>query len=110
VLDYVTRAIWDKGASLQGRELKLSGFVSPGKDGRAYLTRIVLSCCAADGRPLKVALSGAVPDGLAVDSWVEVVGTFDPAVDKDPASQEVVPYLRVTELRQIPAPKQPYEA
>lgn len=110
VVDYVTRAIWDKGASLKGRQVSLTGFVTPGPDGRIYLTRIALSCCAADGRPLKVALRGDVPGGLPADTWITVVGEYHPHTEKDPANEGTITSLQVTRLDQVPPPKQPYES
>jgi uncharacterized repeat protein (TIGR03943 family) len=109
VVEYFTRAVWDKGASMKGRDVKLTGFISPRPDGGVYLTRIMLSCCAADGRPIKVGLSGDQADGLKADTWVEVVGQYDPKSDVDAASKQQIPYLNVSSVRPIKTPKQPYE-
>ena len=109
VVEYFTRAVWDKGASMKDRDVKLTGFISPRPDGGVYLTRIMLSCCAADGRPIKVGLSGDQAAGLKADTWVEVVGRYDPKTDKDAASQQQIPYLTVGSVTPIKAPKQPYE-
>ena len=109
VLDYATRAIWEKGASLKGRRVSLTGFVTPGKGGRVYLTRIILTCCAADGRPLKVALAGDLPGRLRSDTWITVIGRYDPKEEEDPASGESIPYLKISQLDVIAAPKEPYE-
>ncbi|HEU4422372.1 MAG TPA: TIGR03943 family protein, partial [Pilimelia sp.] len=54
VLDYASRAYFDKGVSLQGRTVELTGFVAKGPEDDQVLARIILSCCAADGRPIKV--------------------------------------------------------
>ncbi|GAA3387878.1 TIGR03943 family putative permease subunit [Cryptosporangium minutisporangium] len=110
VLDYVTRAIWENGASLRGREARLTGFVTVGPDGTAYLTRIVLSCCAADGRPLKVALAGVQPATLERDAWITVVGGYDPARRTDPVSREAVPTIAVRTLTRIEPPAEPYDS
>src|SRR5439155_12237358 len=58
VNDYAGRAVYDHGRSLGGRRVTITGFVAAGPDGVTYLIRMVLSCCAADAQPVKVALSG----------------------------------------------------
>lgn len=110
VLDYATRAVWENGVSMQGRTIKLSGFLSERPGGGLYLTRIILTCCAADGRPIKVGLSGDVPGDLRPDQWVEVIGTYDPVTDSDAGRNENIPYLKIESLKEIPAPSQPYES
>ncbi|BCJ48996.1 membrane protein [Actinoplanes sp. NBRC 14428] len=109
VLDYASRAVFDKGRSLTGRTVRLTGFVTPGPDGEPMLARMVMSCCAADGRPIKVGLDGGDLAGVAPDTWVRVDGTYADRVGKDPVNDADVPYLRVTGWQEIPAPKQQYE-
>jgi uncharacterized membrane protein YcgQ (UPF0703/DUF1980 family) len=72
------------------------------------LARIILSCCAADGRPIKVGLSGDAPS-VAPNTWVQVVGTYSERTAKDPVNDATVPYLEVSSWNAIPAPKQQYE-
>jgi uncharacterized repeat protein (TIGR03943 family) len=109
LLDYASRAVFDGGKSLTGRNLRLTGFVTPGPDGQLMLARMVLSCCAADGRPIKVGLSGEAPAGVAADTWVQVVGGYTTRVEKDPVNDAEVPYLEVRSWQEVPAPKQQYE-
>jgi uncharacterized repeat protein (TIGR03943 family) len=109
VLDYVTRALWENGASLRGRQARLTGFVTVDPDGTVYLTRIVLSCCAADGRPLKVALAGVQPQTLERDAWITVVGEYDPARRIDRVSKEPLPTIAVRTLTSVQAPAEPYD-
>jgi uncharacterized repeat protein (TIGR03943 family) len=73
------------------------------------LARMVMSCCAADGRPIKVALSGDVPEAVPADTWVQVVGAWSDRVDQDPVNKAQVPYLEVRSWQEIPVPKQQYE-
>jgi uncharacterized repeat protein (TIGR03943 family) len=101
--------VFDSGKSLTGRNLSLIGFVTPGPDGQLMLARIVLTCCAADGRPIKVGLTGQAPTGLAPDTWITVTGVYTARVTKDPVNKADVPYLEVHSWQQTTAPEQPYE-
>ncbi len=109
LLDYASRAVFDGGRSLTGRTLRLTGFVTPGPDGQPMLARMVMSCCAADGRPIKVALTGDVPAAVPADTWIEVVGAWTDKTGQDPVNQAQVPYVQVRSWREVPAPKQQYE-
>jgi uncharacterized repeat protein (TIGR03943 family) len=109
VVDYATRAVYDDGRSLGGRRVQIVGFVLVGGDGAPYLARMVLSCCAADARPVKIGLDGAVPTGLAADTWIEVTGRYTARSTKDSVNDGVIPYLDVEELRQVAAPTNQYE-
>ena len=108
LLDYASRAIFDGGKSLTGRTVKLTGFITPGPAGKPMLARIVLTCCAADGRPIKVGLAGDTVVDAPTDSWVEVIGLYSPQVGKDPVNNVDIAYLQVTSWRAIDEPKQPY--
>ncbi|HEY3010253.1 MAG TPA: TIGR03943 family protein [Micromonosporaceae bacterium] len=109
VLDYASRAVFDKGVSLRGRSVQLTGFVSNGSDGQPILARMILTCCAADARPIKVGLSGNAPAGLPGDTWIQVVGRYSERTVKDPVNEETIPYLEVETWQQIDPPKEQYE-
>jgi uncharacterized repeat protein (TIGR03943 family) len=109
LVEYATRAVYDQGKGMPGRTFQLTGFVSPGPDGAPMLTRMVLSCCAADGRPIKVAMAGDVPGDLPPDTWVQVLGTYSTRVAKDPVNDAEVPYVDVQSWQEIAAPRQQYE-
>ncbi|GAA3351745.1 hypothetical protein GCM10020358_82640 [Amorphoplanes nipponensis] len=109
LLDYASRAVFDGGRSLTGRTLRLTGFVTPGPDGQPMLARMVMSCCAADGRPIKVALSGDVPAAVPADTWIQVVGGWTARTARDPVNQAEVPYLEVRSWQEVTPPKQQYE-
>jgi uncharacterized repeat protein (TIGR03943 family) len=108
VLDYAARAAWDSG-SLTGRRVLLTGFVLTDRDGQPQLARLVLACCAADARPIKVGLDGNVPGGLDDDTWIEVIGTYSDRTGVDPINDAAIPYLRVEAWREVPQPSRPYE-
>lgn len=107
LLDYAGRAVFDGGKSLTGRTVKLTGFITPGPDGKPMLARMVLTCCAADGRPIKIGLTGA-PIDAPPDAWVDVVGVYSPQVGTDPVNQAQLAYLEVRSWQEIDQPKQPY--
>lgn len=109
VLDYASRAIFDEGRSLDGRTVRLTGFVTEGPDGEPMLARIVLSCCAADGRPIKVGMDGSAPTGLPVDTWIAVVGRYSERIGTDPVNGASIPYLGVESWQEIEPPAQQYE-
>jgi uncharacterized repeat protein (TIGR03943 family) len=105
--DYYTRVLYDP-ASLDGVRVRLSGFVTP-VDGRWYVTRMALACCAADGRPVKVLTTGssaaAAPDS---DAWVEVVGRFT-APQTPPGGERAVATIEVEQVQPVPRPRDEYE-
>jgi uncharacterized membrane protein YcgQ (UPF0703/DUF1980 family) len=70
---------------------------------------MILSCCAADARPIKIALSGRLPENLKQDTWLRVVGTYDAKTTKDAINGERIPYINVTEAQTIAAPSEEYE-
>ena len=109
VLDYAGRAVYDKGHTLARRQVTLSGFILAA-GGKSYLARMLITCCAADARPVKVGLTGDVPDNPAPDSWLQVTGTYTTQTDTDPVNGEPIPYLTVTAAQPIAVPKLPYES
>ncbi|WP_370467193.1 hypothetical protein [Streptomyces sp. 5-10] len=79
-------------------------FVTPGRHGTWYVSRLVISCCAADAQVRKVRVHGA--PAPPADAWVTVTGTWHPTgkVGTEGAS----PALDATAVRRVPAPKDPY--
>jgi uncharacterized repeat protein (TIGR03943 family) len=110
VLDYASRAVFDKGRSIGDRRVLLNGFVIAGPDGQVYLARMIVTCCAADGRPIKVGLTGQVPPGLKSDTWLEVTGRYVARADKDTVNGETIPYLDVVDAHTVAVPAEPYES
>ncbi|MGH3714644.1 MAG: TIGR03943 family putative permease subunit [Micromonosporaceae bacterium] len=108
VLDYAARAVFENGVSLKDRQVELTGFIIVDKSGQRYLARMILSCCAADARPIKVALDGDLPE-LSKETWVRVVGTYNKRVLKDSVNGERIPFINVDKIEKIPAPKNQYE-
>jgi uncharacterized repeat protein (TIGR03943 family) len=104
--DFTARAFYDR-RSLSGVPVRLLGFAAPDPHGGGFLlVRFVLTCCAADGRPVKVAIRGVAPPYPATNTWVELVGTWRPtAIEaEDPPPPELV----AASVRPIPPPTEPY--
>jgi putative membrane protein len=110
VLDYATRAVYEHGRSLGDRRIKLTGFITVGGRGAPYLTRMVLTCCAADAQPIKVGLSGQVPTALQPDTWLEVIGSYTDMQIKDDVNGGPIPFINVSQARSVPAPPDQYES
>lgn len=104
--DFVTRTAWDSSGTLDGRTVRLTGFLVR-SSGHTYVARLAISCCAADARPLKVHLVGDVP-ALPDEQWVEVTGRVVPGS----ASKEnsYVPSFTVSSVNPVSAPLEPYES
>ncbi|WP_345582044.1 TIGR03943 family putative permease subunit [Streptomyces prasinosporus] len=107
--EYAARAVYDDGRHLRGRPVTLTGFVALDGSGTPYLVRMTLDCCAADARPVKVALTGEVPPVLQPDGWLELTGAYTPRRTKDPVNDGPVPYFEVTAARPVPPPADPYD-
>ncbi|MGW1610366.1 TIGR03943 family putative permease subunit [Streptomyces sp. NPDC002285] len=73
--EFTSRVRQDREQGIEGRSVLLTGFVTPGSEGDGwYLTRLLLSCCAADAQSVKVRVHGA--RDLPADTWVSVTGTW----------------------------------
>jgi uncharacterized repeat protein (TIGR03943 family) len=96
--DFDARAVWDTRQSLKGRRVEIEGFVTPGSDGSWRISRIIVSCCAADARVVTVTVHG--PAGPSANTWVAISGTWNPG--------DATPTIDATSLTRIPTPADPY--
>jgi uncharacterized repeat protein (TIGR03943 family) len=104
--DFGSRAVYDSGRSLKGRTVRLTGFVTRDAGGTWYVTRLLVSCCAADATTAKAEVRGA--GAPPVDTWVTVTGTWHP--EGEPGSDAAwPPVLDATSVRRVPQPDNPYE-
>ena len=104
LLDYYARAAFDAGRTLTGRRVALTGFVlHPGPAG-FEMARLVITCCAADARPIVVSVQSraAAPQP---DSWVTATGTYG-GMSPDDAT---VPVLRADVVTSVAQPSNPYD-
>jgi len=100
--EFATRSLYAPD-SLAGTPVRLTGFVLPEDEGWS-LARIALSCCAADGRPIRVQTAGQ--PAPAADSWVMLEGRFS-RIEGEGARR--VPVLQVDRVVPVEAPVQQYE-
>ncbi|MGW0846097.1 TIGR03943 family putative permease subunit [Streptomyces sp. NPDC002787] len=104
--EFSSRAIYDSERSLKGRTVRMTGFVTHGDDGTWYLTRLLVSCCAADASPYRVEIRDA--DAPAADTWVTVTGTWHRK--GAPGSEQAwPPALDAASVRRVAQPENPYE-
>jgi uncharacterized repeat protein (TIGR03943 family) len=109
VAQFSSRAIYDTGHSLKGRTLRMTGFVTHGSNGTWYLTRLLVTCCAADATISKVEIRGDASDGAPqTDSWVTVTGTWVPK-GKLGTDAAWPPVLESTTVKQVKQPADPYD-
>ncbi|MYS91348.1 MULTISPECIES: TIGR03943 family putative permease subunit [Streptomyces] len=104
--EFGSRAVYDSGRSLTGRTVRLTGFVTRDADGTWYVTRLLVSCCAADAGTAKAEVRGAAAP--PVDTWITVTGTWHPEGGLGSAAAWP-PVLDATSVRRVPQPDNPYE-
>jgi len=105
---FSSRAIYDSGRSLTGRTVRMTGFVTHGDDGTWYLTRLLVTCCAADATTSKVEVRGAADGAPPVDTWVTVTGVWHPK-GKLGTDGAWPPVVDASAVRQVKQPADPYE-
>ncbi|MDH6608616.1 putative repeat protein (TIGR03943 family) [Streptomyces sp. SAI-208] len=105
---FSSRAIYDSGRSLKGRTVRMTGFVTHGGDGTWYLTRLSVTCCAADATTSKVEVRGAADGAPPVDTWVTVTGTWHPEGELG-TDGAWPPVVDASEVRRVREPADPYE-
>lgn len=109
VVDFARMAVWDDTGALEGRQVILDGIVVDDGTvpGGFVLARFLVSCCAADGVPIKIAVHGAGP-GFVEDQWVRATVTLR----EQSAAAERDGIIEVDAVAIVPldgAPDAPYE-
>ncbi len=103
--DYVIRAVWDDGRTLRDRDVRMVGFVTPDPAGGWWLTRMAMTCCAADAQASRIKVLGA--GDLPADTWVELTGTWTPGGGVHAAA--AIPLVRAAHVTPVAEPHNPYE-
>lgn len=101
--DLVLRVLWDDGRTLQGKKVAVTGFVIGRRDDGFVLARLVITCCAADARPMELDVRS--DQHPADGTWLTVTGSYA-GVEPDAAS---FPVLNATEISQVNRPTDPYD-
>ncbi|GAA1615048.1 TIGR03943 family protein [Kribbella sancticallisti] len=103
VRDYAVWAVWEK-ESMKGRNFQLTGFVTPGKNGTWYVSRIGLTCCVADGTAFMVEARGQTAPPK--NQWVTVTGEW---AEPTKRADGDVAALTVTGVQNVTPPANQYE-
>ncbi|TMR24772.1 TIGR03943 family protein [Nonomuraea turkmeniaca] len=107
MIEFANLAWDDPSGSLRGKTVRLTGFVVPsGRDDAWYLTRMRISCCAADALTMQVMVKGA--PAPATDSWVRVTGTWIPRSPRRTGTY-TPPEMTVSRIEPMAVPDEPYE-
>jgi uncharacterized repeat protein (TIGR03943 family) len=111
VTDFVIRTIDSGGATVQDRQVLLTGFVTPDPAGGWWLARQSMSCCAADAQPVRVRIEGAPAEWASppAETWVEVTGEWLPETLDVSSGTVPIPTLAVEAITAIEPPANPYE-
>ncbi|WP_449348913.1 TIGR03943 family putative permease subunit [Streptomyces shaanxiensis] len=106
--EFSSRAVYDSGRSLADRTVRMTGFVTHGDDGTWYLTRLFVTCCAADATTSKVEVRGAADGAPPVDTWVTVTGTWHPE-GRFGTDSAWPPVVDASAVERVAQPADPYE-
>lgn len=99
LLDVVQRAARDSTGSLDDREITVTGIRVQNPDGSVDLARILIICCAADARSIRIHLDRDVEG-----EWLRVRGT----VGESSPETGNIPTMTVTGVEQIDEPENTY--
>jgi uncharacterized repeat protein (TIGR03943 family) len=99
LLDVVQRAARDSTGSLDGREITVTGMRVENPDGSVDLARVLIICCAADARSIRIHLDRDIGG-----DWLRVRGT----VGQSSPETGNIPTMTVTGVEHIPAPENTY--
>ncbi|MCZ4497575.1 MAG: hypothetical protein JWQ74_128 [Marmoricola sp.] len=105
ISEFQGRAQWDE--TLTGVRVALTGFVAYADGGGWFVTRVAISCCAADAVSYRVRVVGATARPPE-NSWVRVTGVWHkPTGGATPRLDP--PVMDVKDVVPVAAPANPYE-
>lgn len=104
--DYSGLALAVEDSPLEGRQVVLTGFVLDDPSGAGwFLTRMAITCCAADGFPVKVFIRGVPP--YPEGTWLSLVGRY---VDESAGTgDQPLAVVEPLDVSKINRPDEPYE-
>ena len=110
ILDWVNLFdIEDDLKPLMGQKASVIGFVyhdSRLSAGQFFVSRIVISCCAADGFPVVMIVDWPDAASLKADAWVQVSGVVDQT--QFDTHTQALPLIHAKSVEIVPQPGQPY--
>ncbi len=108
VLDWVKLFYFEKDLSpYKGQQASVIGFIyfdDRLPKGQFFVSRFIISCCAADGYAVGMIVDGAEISSLKQDDWVLVKGSID-AVAFD---NGISPLIHAEAVEPVAQPDQPY--
>ena len=105
--EFVQRALYDATGSVTAHRVTITGFIAPPGEnftGGYSIAQLIISCCAADARAIRVHVDGTPPFGE--NTWVTAVVTAYPG--SGTAANEYVPSVSVASIGKRPQPADPY--
>ncbi|WP_030379167.1 MULTISPECIES: TIGR03943 family putative permease subunit [unclassified Streptomyces] len=103
--DFTRRVRQDRTRAVEGRTVEMTGLVTPVATGEWDLTRIIISCCAADAQSVKVRVHASTAP--PADTWVTVTGTWHPEGTLGTSSAAVA--LDARTVKKVPRPVNGYQ-
>ena len=94
---------------LMGQKASVIGFVYHDnrlQAGQFFVSRIVISCCAADGFPVVMIVDWPESASLKADTWVRVSGPVDQT--RFDTHTQAIPLIHAKSVETVPQPGQPY--
>jgi uncharacterized repeat protein (TIGR03943 family) len=108
VLDWVKLFYFEKELSpYVGQQASVVGFVYFDErlpEGQFFVSRFILSCCAADGYAVGMIVEWEQADTLKQDAWVQVKGPVDAVSFENGVS----PLIQAETVEPVSQPDQPY--
>lgn len=108
VLDWVKLFYFEEDLNpFIGQQASVIGFVYRDEtlpQGQFFVSRFILSCCAADGYAVGMTVESPEADALEQDAWVKVTGSVD-VISLDGRAS---PLIRAEAIEIVPQPEQPY--
>jgi uncharacterized repeat protein (TIGR03943 family) len=108
ILDWVKLFYFEEDLNpFIGQQASVVGFVYPDEslpEGQFFVSRFILSCCAADGYAVGMIVESPQANTLTADTWVKVTGLVDVVSFNGNPS----PLIRANAIEIVPQPDQPY--
>ena len=108
ILDWVKIFYFEKNLdAFIGEQASVVGFVYRDEnlpEGQFFVSRFIISCCAADGYAVGMIVESPETDSFEKDTWVKVTGPVD-VISYDGRTS---PLIRAEAIEIVPQPEQPY--